>query len=138
MGGLKRDGLLTEVPLRPITASETTSLAEHLVGHQLDPTSSNTLYHETEGNPLFLVETVRAGALEQRGREHNVAESPFPLLTQPASTLPPTVQTVLSTRLSQLSPLAREVANVAAVIGREFTSVVVARASGESEDAVVR
>jgi len=48
------------------------------------------------------------------------------------------VQTVLATRLAQLSPLAREVANVAAVIGREFTFAVLAGASGESEDAVVR
>jgi len=138
LGALQRDGLVTEVALRPLNTAETTSLAEHLVGHQLDPAMINTLYHETEGNPLFLVEMVLAGTLEQHESKHHVPESPLPLLTQPASTLPPTVQTVLSTRLSQLSPLAREVANVAAVIGREFTSVVLARASGESEDAVVR
>ncbi len=81
---------------------------------------------------------VRAGTLEQRGREQPVADSLLPLLTQPALTLPPTVQTVLSTRLAQLSPLAREVANVAGVIGREFAFGVLARASGESEDTVVR
>src|SRR5260370_8877161 len=80
----------------------------------------------------------RAGTLEQPGRVQTIARSSPSLLTQPASTLPPTVQAVLSTRLAQLSPLAHEVANVAAVIGREFTFVVLARASEESEDAVVQ
>ena len=107
-------------PCPPVAISETTSLAEHTVGYQLDPAMISTLHHETEGNPLFVVEMMRAGTLEQCGREQHITESPLPLLTQPASTLPPTVQTVLSTRLAQLSPLAHEVANVAAVIGREF------------------
>jgi predicted ATPase len=99
---------------------------------------SNTLYHESEGNPLFVVEMARAETLEERGTTQPVAKSPLPLLTQPATTLPPAVQTVLATRLAQLSQQAHEVANVAAVIGREFTFSVLARASKESEDTVVR
>src|SRR5260370_37320625 len=94
------------------------------------------LYYETEGNPLFVVEMARAGTLEQSERAQVVAGNPLPLLTQPASTLPPTLQAVLSTRLAQRSPLAHEVANVAAVIGREFTFVVLARASEEGADEV--
>jgi tetratricopeptide (TPR) repeat protein len=138
LGILQRDGLVTEVALRPLNTMETASLAEHIMGHWLDPATINTLYSETEGNPLFVVEMVRAGTLEQGGRAQPVAGNALPLLTQPASMLPPTVQIVLSTRLAQLSPLAREVANVAAVIGREFTFVVLARANRESEDTVVR
>jgi DNA-binding SARP family transcriptional activator len=138
LGALQRAGLVTEVALRPLNTIETASLAEHITGHQLDPATINTLYSETEGNPLFVVEMVRAGTLEQGGRAQTVAGNALPLLTQPASMLPPTVQTVLSTRLAQLSPLAREVANVAAVIGHEFMFVVLARASRESENTVVR
>jgi DNA-binding SARP family transcriptional activator len=138
LGALQRDGLVTEIALRPFNPIETTSLAEHIMGHQLDPATINMLYYETEGNPLFVVEMARTGTLEQSERAQAVAGNPLPLLTQPASTLSPTVQAVLSTRLAQLSPLAHEVANVAAVIGREFTFVVLARASEESEDAVVQ
>jgi tetratricopeptide (TPR) repeat protein len=138
LGALQRDGLVTELPLGPLTTTETTSLAEHIMGHQLDLAMSNALYSETEGNPLFVVEIARAGTLGQRGRAQPGAESPFPLLSHHALTLPPPVQTVLATRLAQLSPLAQEVANVAAVIGREFTFPVLARVSGESEDIVVR
>src|SRR5258707_6874618 len=138
LAALQREGLVTEMALGPLTATETTSLAEHTIGHQLDPAMSNTLYAETEGNPLFVVEMARAGTLEQNGRAQYAAERPLPLLTQPASTLPPSMQSVLATRLAQLSPQAHDVANVAAVIGRAFTFPVLVRASGEREDIVVR
>jgi predicted ATPase len=138
LSALQRDGLVTEVALKPLDTTETTSLAEHIVGHQLNPTMVASLYHETEGNPLFVVEMARAGTLGQRISGQPDAEHLTALLTHSASTLPPTVQTVLATRLAQLSPLARAVANLAAVIGRAFTFDVLVRASGEGEDAIVR
>src|SRR5947209_2244303 len=82
LGALQREGLVTEIALGPLTTTETTSLAEHITGHQLDPTMSNTLYSETEGNPLFVVEMARAGTLEQRTKVRSVAKGPAPLLTQ--------------------------------------------------------
>lgn len=132
---LQRDSLVTEIPLGPLTTPETLSLAEHILGRQLDLTTRDALYRETEGNPLFVVEMART--LGNHKGEDIVSRSVLPLLSHSASTLPPTVQSMLTTRFAQLSPLAREVANVAAVIGREFTFSVLARASGENEDAVV-
>ncbi|HJT58569.1 MAG TPA: BTAD domain-containing putative transcriptional regulator [Ktedonobacteraceae bacterium] len=138
LGALQRDGMVTEIALGPLATTETTSLAEHILGHQLAPDMINMLYAETEGNPLFVVEMARAGTLGQHEREQSSVKSSLTLLTQSASMLPPTVQNVLATRLAQLSTLAREVANVAAVIGREFTFDVLARACGESEGAMVQ
>ncbi|HEX4714610.1 MAG TPA: BTAD domain-containing putative transcriptional regulator [Ktedonobacteraceae bacterium] len=140
---LQRDGLVTEIALGPLSTAETTALAEQVARKQLDPTTVQSLYHETEGNPLFVVEMVRARATTEREKPsanngNQSARSLFPLLTRPASTLPPTVQTILSARLAQLSPAARQMANVAAVIGREFAFPVLVRASGESEDTVVQ
>ncbi len=132
---LQRDGLVTEIPLVPLTANETTSLAEHILGHQLDANVSKTLYSETEGNPLFVVEMARTTTLEHREK---LSSTPKMLITSSASMLPPAVQTVLAARLAQLSPLAHEVANVAAVIGRAFTFSVLLQACGQSEDNVVR
>ncbi|MBV9613894.1 MAG: AAA family ATPase, partial [Ktedonobacteraceae bacterium] len=137
LGALQRDGLVTEIAPGPLTMTETTSLAEHIQGQSLDLAMSLALHSETEGNPLFVVEMVRAGTLEQHEARQNATDS-FPLLTDTASTLPPSVQTVLAARLAQLSPLARNVANVAAVIGREFPFSILARASGQSEDDVVQ
>src|SRR5262249_27043692 len=66
LSALQREGLVTEITLMPLDTTETTSLAEHVMDHQPDPAIINTLYQETEGNPLFVVEMVRAGTLEQR------------------------------------------------------------------------
>ena len=139
---LQRDSLVTEIALEPLATSETLSLAEYIVGHQLDEVMGNELYAETEGNPLFVVEMVRARTQGQR--ENDAQKEPcsmqgvLPLLTQPVLTLPPTIQGVLTMRLAQLSPFPRALANIAAVIGREFSFAVLARASGESEDIVVQ
>lgn len=129
---LQRDGLVTEIALGPLSLDETASLAEQTGGRQFATEMLATLYHETEGNPLFVVEMVRAGTPEQAA-----AGTQLPRPARSPSTLPSTVQAVLSTRLAQLSPLASSLAGVAAVIGREFTFTVLAKASGESEDTVV-
>jgi len=44
------------------------------------------------------------------------------------------MQAILTSRLAQLSDAARELAGVAATIGRSFTFDLLAGASGESED----
>ncbi len=135
---LQRDGLITEISPGPLTSAETTSLAEHIMGHPFDSTLSETLYHETEGNPLFVVEMVQEGTLEQLGRELSIATSPQSLLLHSGSMLPPMVQNVLANRIAQLSPLAHEIANVAAVIGHEFTFSLLVLACDGREEAVMQ
>ncbi|BCL78005.1 AAA family ATPase [Ktedonobacteria bacterium brp13] len=138
LSALQRDGLVTEIPLGPLTLTETTSLAEYMLGSQLDPAMSNTLYKETEGNPFFVVEMLQADTLSKGESVHATPQGPLPLFTQAASPLPPSVQTVLATRLAQLSTRALAVARVAAVIGREFSFSVLAHASTENEETIVQ
>ncbi len=97
--------------------------------------TGESLYRETEGNPLFVVEMVRASI---QNKDSGVPASQRSLLTRSASQLPTTVQAVFVTRLAQLSARARTVANIAAVIGREFAFSVLARVSGESAEDLVQ
>lgn len=60
---LRRTGLLAEIELGPLDAAETTALAERIIERPLESSAAARLYQETEGNPLFVVETVRAGPL---------------------------------------------------------------------------
>ncbi len=50
-------------------------------------------------------------------------QSPALILGQPNgdTTIPPKIYNLISARLGQISPMARQVANTAAVIGRKFT-----------------
>ena len=58
---LQADDRVAVIELSPFDAAETAKLASQVQGHTLDDVASVRLYRETEGNPLFVVEAVRAG-----------------------------------------------------------------------------
>ena len=120
---LRRTDQLTEIELGPLDEPDTALLAAHIAGAELNSESASQLYRETEGNPLFIVETVRAGELKDT--------------TKQGVSLSPKIQTVIESRLAQLSPSARRIANLAAAIGRAFAFDVLAEASHEDEDWLV-
>ena len=128
LAGLRRDlqaaGRWRELTLEPLNASESGELAVSLAGRELTPCEIRHLYHDSEGNPLFLVETVRAGLLTPPGPQPDSDPDP----TGPLCLLCPVrihqslkVQAVVEQRLAQLSASGRSLAQVAAVIGRQFT-----------------
>ena len=87
LAALRRDGIVEELELGPLDTAETGALASHVAGRTLESTVVADLYRETEGNALYIVETVRGGQKD---------------------TLPPTIQAAIGARLAQLSPAARE------------------------------
>ena len=115
---LQRRNLLTEIGLQPLDAAETTRLGEAALGQALDAEAAASLYRETEGNPLFIVEFARAGLAD--------AVEPGDAGT---AGLPPLVQAAVASRLARLSQPAQRVMHLAAVIGREFTFEVLYRAA---------
>ena len=119
---MQREGGWVEIELDPLSAADTAALAAQITGQVPSPDEVAHLYRETEGVPLFVVESMR-----------DVGESP-----NAAWYLSPTVQAVIARRLSQLSPGAHELAELAATIGREFTLDVLLHASGGNETALVR
>ncbi|MFN8493654.1 MAG: BTAD domain-containing putative transcriptional regulator [Caldilineaceae bacterium] len=130
---------LTEIELGPLDAEQTAVLAAQVAQQTLDSETQQALYRATAGNPLFVVETVRAGIGEQRPETRD--QSIEPSLRSPVSSfplLPPKVQSVIQSRLAQLSPTARDLARLAAVIGRAFTFELLVQASGHDEDALAR
>jgi len=123
---LEETARLTQIRLQPLDAAESAELAAQFKGHALDVEAATRLYHETEGNPLFVVETMRAGTGGAMGTTD-----------ADTSELPPRIQATIAGRLAQLSTAARETAEMAATIGRAFSLDVLAGAAG-SEDQVIR
>jgi DNA-binding SARP family transcriptional activator len=117
--GLRARERLSEIELGPLSRAEATELAEALIGAALGDHDAHRLYRETEGNPLFVVEALRAGWTAGRP-------------------LSPRVQSVIAARLDQLSGQARDLVGVAATIGRDFNADVLAAAAGVDQDIVVR
>jgi DNA-binding SARP family transcriptional activator len=121
--GLHALECFTEIELGRFTREETAMLAERTVGYPLEQPEGDRLYAETEGNPLFVVEALRAGWMSgHAGR----------------GWMSPRVQAVIESRLVQLSEPARDLVGVAATVGRAFTTDVLAAASEADEETLVR
>jgi len=139
LADLRSSGQVIELALGSLDASETAELGTHLAGRALDADEVRRLYDETDGQPLFVVETVRAQLAPADG--HSPPES------QPAPAGPPTVaiagwlaprvQTVIAARLAQLSDTARDTVRLAATIGRDFTLDLLIEASDRDADNLV-
>lgn len=129
VAALRESGQITEIDLERLDDAHTIDLAEHVAGHPLLPEQARRIHLETEGNPLFVVEMVRSTLLD----DASAAAAP------PADRrLPPKVQAVIAGRLRRLSPPARELAALAATVGRAFVLDVVREASGLDEEVIVR
>lgn len=137
---LYRTSGVAEIPLQPLDAAETARLAASVSDREIGDSVAMRLYYETEGNPLFVVETMRAGfdsASARRGATDDTADGTRSL-NHDVPSLPPRVRAVLAARLAQVSPSARELAAYAAAIGREFQLDVLGAASATKEDDLLR
>lgn len=131
---LRRDDQLTEIELTPLNEAEAAAVACDVAGRELDATERALLYAQTEGNPLFVVESVRAG---WRGEKENEARGSARPPAVVDTRIPPKVHAVITTRLTQLTAPARELAGVAAVIGRAFTFDVLVAVCARPEEELV-
>ena len=134
LNALRRTDQLDEIVLQPLNEAASFALAEHLSGGEMDPSLARPLYLGSEGNPLFIVEMVRLQMTDSSpmGAAHREKMASATL------SLPPKVRMVLEARLAQLTPSARELASLAATIGREFTFTLLAQACPCDEDTLVR
>jgi DNA-binding SARP family transcriptional activator/tetratricopeptide (TPR) repeat protein len=119
---LGHDRAVTTVPVDRLDEATTAALAARLRNaEEIDPDLAARLWAETEGNPLFVIEVLRAGV--------------SPEATQ--APLTPTMRAVLGARLGQLSDGARRLAQVAAVVGRSFSVGLLVSATGIGEPELV-
>ncbi|HEX9696999.1 MAG TPA: hypothetical protein VGB64_11900, partial [Actinomycetota bacterium] len=122
IAGVQAFGRYTEIPLERLGHDETRLLADHVAGRALSDVEARLLYDESEGNPLFVVEAIRSGTEESPGAGMVVS---------------PKVQAVITSRLARLSEAAAELIGAAAIIGRAFTTDLLAEAAGFDEHTFV-
>jgi DNA-binding SARP family transcriptional activator len=123
LAGLHALECCVEIQLERLGQAETGVLAERITGREIDASDVDILFRETEGSPLFVVEAMRAGWTRGSPRREWMT---------------PRVQAAIQARLDQLSEPARDLVGIAATIGREFTTDVLASASGVEPDMLVR
>jgi class 3 adenylate cyclase/predicted ATPase len=118
---------VTALTINRLAEREVSAMIDRLVGNKLiSATIRQDIIERTDGIPLFIEEMTKA-VLEtdsQRAAERTVAAVPSPAVAVPAS-----LHASLMARLDRLGP-AKEVAQIGAAIGREFSHALL--------DAVVR
>jgi DNA-binding SARP family transcriptional activator/tetratricopeptide (TPR) repeat protein len=117
---MRATGLLTELSLSPLDAAGTARLAEAISGRPPPAAEADLLHAATGGFPLYIVEAMRGLA--------DAGDAPLPAGDLTA---------MLRKRLEQASASAREVAGLAAAVGRDFTLDLLTEASDLDADTVV-
>jgi DNA-binding SARP family transcriptional activator/predicted ATPase len=112
LAGLRQSGMVLEIPLAPLDAQDTAELARRESAKPLDSGHLSEIFRATRGNPLFVVESVRAGLQSTR------------------------VHAVIAARLAQLTAPSYELAGLASVAGRPFSFELLEKASDWDETSV--
>ena len=110
---------VTTIPLTRLNRRVGSAIIERIAaGKTLPEEVTKEILARTDGVPLFIEEltkTVLEGGLLQERDGHYVLEHPLPALA-----IPTTLHASLMARLDRLTPV-REVAQIGAVVGREFS-----------------
>jgi predicted ATPase len=121
---------VTALTLNRLGEREIGAMIDHVIGNKLLPASvRQDIIERTDGIPLFVEEMTKAvlEAGSEGAAEQTVAAFPSPALAVPAS-----LHASLMARLDQLGS-AKEVAQIGAVIGREFTHALLAAVAHKPE-----
>jgi class 3 adenylate cyclase/predicted ATPase len=121
---------VTPLSLNRLTPCEVGAIVDHIVGNQSLPANiRQDIIERTDGIPLFVEETTKAVLeAESESEARRVAASvPSPALAVPAS-----LHASLLARLDRLGP-AKELAQIGAAIGREFSHPLLAAVARKPE-----
>jgi class 3 adenylate cyclase/predicted ATPase len=106
------------------------AMIDRVVGNKsLSANIRQDIIERTDGIPLFVEEMTKA-VLEAGGEEG--AERTVTAVPSPAAAVPPSLHGSLMARLDRLGP-AKEIAQIGAAIGREFSHALLAAAAGKPE-----
>jgi predicted ATPase len=126
--------------LNRLAAGEGTVLAETVAGKALPDEVVTHIAARTDGVPLFVEELTRAvlesGLVRDEGDRYALDRA------IPSFAIPPSLHASLLARLDRLGPTAKEIAQIGAAIGRDFSyellAVVALRGEAELQDALSR
>ncbi|MFV1948561.1 MAG: ABC transporter substrate-binding protein [Anaerolineales bacterium] len=136
---LNNEGLSQTLTLLPLSSTETEQLVRALSGldEKIIPLARG-LYQETEGNPFFIVETLKA--LFEMGEITLVDgawQGDFDRTSRNGLPLPARVSEVIQSRIQRLDDTTQDVLRIAAVLGSDFDFDLLTAVWGKDEEVVL-
>ncbi len=130
-----RERLVTRLALKRFDAAETSAQLGALLGENVSGDFTNAVFRETEGNPFFVEEVLKA--LIEKGSVRRESGR-WQRCDVDQLVIPQSMKEAIGSRLDRVSPEANEVLRAGAVLGKTFTFAELQSASGEqSEDALL-
>jgi class 3 adenylate cyclase/predicted ATPase len=121
---------VTPLTINRLAEREIGAMIDGVIGNKLLPANiRQDIIERTDGIPLFVEEMTRA-VLEAKDEE--AAERTVAAVPSPSIAVPPSLHASLMARLDRLGA-AKEVAQIGAAIGREFTHALLAAVVGKPE-----
>jgi DNA-binding SARP family transcriptional activator/tetratricopeptide (TPR) repeat protein len=117
---LRSAGQVTDIAVGPLDGPRSAELAGQVRGSSLADQEASWLHTATGGYPLLVIESIRAHVLDSLDADPG-----------------PKARAVLAGRIAQVGPAARDVAELAAVIGRDFTIELLTQAADLDPDSVI-
>jgi class 3 adenylate cyclase/predicted ATPase len=119
---------VTALTINRLAAREVVSMIDHIVGNRVLPASiRKDIVERTDGIPLFVEEMTKvvleAGSPDEAGKTASVIS---------AGAVPASLHASLMARLDRLGP-GKELAQIAAAIGREFSHALLAAVASKPE-----
>jgi tetratricopeptide (TPR) repeat protein len=113
---MRREDLFSEIKLLGLDQTTISKMAKNMLGEKLEPTLEEKLAIKSEGNPLFVVESLRMlhsqGNLVLKNDKWHLADGDL--------AIPRKIRDVIIQRLSCLKNDQRRILDAASVIGDEF------------------
>jgi class 3 adenylate cyclase len=122
---------VTSLTLSRLSRREGTALVSRVIGNKPIPDDIVAeIVERTDGIPLFVEEMTKAvlESSSQEGTAKVISAAPLPMVAVPA-----TLHASLMARLDRLGPAPKEVAQIGAVIGREFAYELLALVADRSD-----
>lgn len=129
-----RERLITRIALRRFNESETGDQLGALLGENVSGEFAIAVHRETEGNPFFVEEVLKAliesGSVRRESGHWRRCDMDQLLIPQ-------SVKEAIGHRLDRVSQDSNEVLRVAAILGKSFTFEELAAAAEQSEDVLL-
>jgi predicted ATPase len=129
-----RERLITRIALRRFNESETSDQLNALLGERVSGEFAVAVHRETEGNPFFVEEVLKA--LIERGSVRRESGR-WRRCDMDELVIPQSVKEAIGNRLDRVSQDCNEVLRVCAVLGKSFTFEELSAAAEQNEDTLL-
>ena len=136
---LQRDGLALPLQLLPLPHATVEQLLHEMSGRDeaIIPLARR-LYRETEGNPFFLVETIKAlFETDAITLKDGAWKGDFDRISQGELPLPASISEVIQARVHRMGETTQDTLRTAAILGREFDFDLLAATRAQNEDIIL-